>query len=266
MKRIVCISIIYSALTCVVVPSIAHSTLEIHSDVLQEKRQLFIHLPQDYHQSDARYPVVYVLDGGILINAWPDQPSFAQHLDSLSQAGFIPDLIAVGIPNVDRIRDFNPTHLEAYPTSGGADRFLSFLLDEAVPLIDEKYRTNDQRILWGHSAAGLFSVFAFLSRPNGFKSYLAASPALSWDDAYVVRMAETQLSDLELKTTIQLKMALGENDYPNYITSTNRLVELLRSGAPDSLHWNLRIIPAADHMAVRHQFFINEIQSCFGED
>ena len=36
---------------------------QIHSSILAEDRQLLIHLPEGYEDSETRYPVIYVLDG-----------------------------------------------------------------------------------------------------------------------------------------------------------------------------------------------------------
>ncbi len=36
---------------------------QINSAILGEQRDLLIHLPEGYQQSDGKYPVIYVLDG-----------------------------------------------------------------------------------------------------------------------------------------------------------------------------------------------------------
>ena len=37
--------------------------ITISSEILNESRQILVHLPQDYNYSDNKYPVLYVLDG-----------------------------------------------------------------------------------------------------------------------------------------------------------------------------------------------------------
>jgi predicted alpha/beta superfamily hydrolase len=55
----------------------------------------------------------------------------------------IPQLLVVGIVNVDRNRDFTPTQASVQgnlrsSTSGDAAKFLEFLESELVPLIDAR--------------------------------------------------------------------------------------------------------------------------------
>jgi len=57
----------------------------------------------------------------------------------------------------------------------GAEQFLSFIGDELIPQIDKKYRTNQQRILCGKSLSGLFTLYALLSKPQLFESYIGRS-------------------------------------------------------------------------------------------
>jgi len=241
----------------------AQETIQIHSKILNEDRELFIHLPKSYNQSDSHYPVLFILDGGYIINDWPDQPSFARHIDSLTVAGKIPEIIAVGIANVNRIRDFNPTPVEKYPTSGGADQFLDFFYNELIPYIDLNYKTVKERILFGHSAGGLLAIYSFLSKPDVFQRYIAASPGLSWDDDYVVKWAKTKLAEMELSQNIFLHISLGEKDYPKYIASINRFSELLKQTKYNRLSWDIKVYPELEHNAVAHTSFVDGLKACF---
>ena len=51
--------------------------------------------------------------------------------------GFLPDLIIVGITwtgeyDANRARDFTPTHIESFPISGNASKFLSVVKNELL--------------------------------------------------------------------------------------------------------------------------------------
>lgn len=117
----------------------------IESEILGEQRVINVYLPPNYENSNLNYPVLYLLDGGAHFLHGSASSQF------LSRNGLIPQMIVVGILNVDRNRDFSPTHEERIPTSGGADNFLNFLNDELVPFVDEKYRTSEFNVLMGHS-------------------------------------------------------------------------------------------------------------------
>ena len=77
----------------------------IKSEILNESRELLIHLPNNYSRyKDTTYPVLYLLDG---------QRNFAHTvgtLDLLNQSGMAQEMIVIGITNTERTRDFTPTY------------------------------------------------------------------------------------------------------------------------------------------------------------
>ena len=184
----------------------------IKSVVLDEDRTILIRLPKDYSASEEKYPVLYILDGEFFFQQAIGAVNF------LSECSYIynnplPQMIIVGIVNVDRNRDYTPTHAPNqlgrlyYPTSGKADVFTKFLAAELIPYVDSKYRTQPYRILAGWSFGGLFTVHTFLENPELFSAYLAVSPSLWWDkDMYVARtdsiLSGRQLLRKKLTVTI----------------------------------------------------------------
>lgn len=66
---------------------------------------------------------------------------------------------------------------------GGAERFLTFLVEELAPEIARRYpsASKTDHILYGHSLGGLFVLFALLTRPEAFSTFLAVSPSIWWD-------------------------------------------------------------------------------------
>jgi predicted alpha/beta superfamily hydrolase len=73
-----------------------------------------------------KYPVLYLLDGiGI---------SAMELLSCIILSGnrLAPEMIVVGVGNVDRNRDMSHVPAPDLPTSGGADKFLSFIGDELI--------------------------------------------------------------------------------------------------------------------------------------
>ena len=104
--------------------------------------------------------------------------------------------------NVDRNRDFLPSHDEDVPTSGGADKFLEFISSELMPFMDENYPVKGEDILLGHSFGGVFTMFALLEEPELFDAYLAGDPSFWWDDGYMVDLAAEKLPSLKNKGAI----------------------------------------------------------------
>ncbi|HEY0054572.1 MAG TPA: alpha/beta hydrolase-fold protein, partial [Pedobacter sp.] len=160
----------------------------IFSKILNEKRQLKILLPPDYKPgSNEKYDVVYILDGENNLEF------FSQIQHFVKANGYIPDLILVAVINTNRNHDFTPTELKHIPTSGGADNFISFFKQELIPYINKTYPVTGQNILYGHSFGGLFAVYAMLSQPDVFSSYISADPSLWYDKNLVNKMAKKKL-------------------------------------------------------------------------
>jgi predicted alpha/beta superfamily hydrolase len=168
----------------------------IRSEILKEDRVVLIYVPDTYGSESARqkrYPVLYLLDGRAYFEV---TTGIAHHLGSWNAAvQWIPDLIVVAIQNTKRTRDMTPTHMTEglYSSdSGGAATFRRFLESELMPAVDNKFRTSEERILVGHSLAGLFVLDTFLERPHLFDAYIASDPSLWWDNNLLARKLEAQ--------------------------------------------------------------------------
>ena len=147
----------------------------MYSDILGEWRLLEVYLPDDYEISEAPYPVLLVLDGGWVFN-------YCVSIVDMISPNYLPRMIVVGLPNTDRNRDLYPLHKDADGTGIGSERFLSFLREELFPALNKTYRTQGYRILFGHSLAGLFTIYALLKEPSMFDGYIATSPSLAVED------------------------------------------------------------------------------------
>lgn len=186
--------------------------LVVKSEVLEEDRIILVRCPKNYEVSDKKYPVLFLLDAEFFFY------QAIAAVEFLSECGYIspkpiPEMIIVGIVNVDRNRDYTPTYAPKqrkvleFPTSGKAEKFLEFLKIELIPLVEEKYRTHPFRILAGWSLGGLLTIHSFLYHPNLFSAYLAISPSLWWDeDLYVERtrslLSKGKVSDRQLIVTL----------------------------------------------------------------
>ena len=139
----------------------------IKSSILKENRKFIIHLPQGYDTAQTRYTVLYLLDG-----------SEARLLFYFSMMNFYfkDPLIIVAIENTDRDRDMMPLSVPSYPVARpGANDFLSFIRTELIPKIENNNRSNGRRILCGQSLSAVFTLYALLTQPQLFDSYIANS-------------------------------------------------------------------------------------------
>ncbi len=179
--------------------------VKLHSRVLDEERTIFIHLPNDYALSGKKYPVLYVLDAEFFFQQAVSAVEFFSELKYIDVQP-LPQMIIVGIVNIDRNRDYTPTYAPeqpgglSYPTSGKAERFLEFLNTELFSFIDCNYKTKPFRILSGWSFGGLLTVHTYFEHNHLFSAYLAISPSLWWDGDLYVKKTDTFLSHEHLST------------------------------------------------------------------
>ena len=162
---------------------------KVNSKVLNEERQIIISLPEGYEKSNASYPVLYLTDG------FQNIEHVRGSVELLTRTGHIPPIIIVGIKSVDRVRDNTYTKSTNDKRGGGGSKFLTFLESELIPHIDSTYRTNDFKVLEGHSLGGLFAAATLLEKPNLFQGYIIMSPALWWNGEELTKKAKIFFTD-----------------------------------------------------------------------
>lgn len=166
----------------------------IHSNILNEDREIYIYYPTSKEDNTKEYPVLYLMDGDILA---PVVASQIHYLSMLYE--FIPPMIIVGVNNYkhNRTHDLTPTNSLIdidddgvinydLKTSGGGGEFIQFLEEELIPYIESKYATKPYRILSGMSFGGLMSLYC-LTHKDIFDAYIAISPSLWWDNNYLIK-------------------------------------------------------------------------------
>ncbi|WP_157066140.1 alpha/beta hydrolase [Pseudoalteromonas arabiensis] len=162
------------------VTNYSHHTHTIESSNLNEQRTVVVQLPKSYQtHPNKRYPVIYRLDGA------GNLPLINAVLERLQQNDQAPEVIVVAIESTDRLRDFYPT-VNKEPQGpvgegGGAAKFLAFVEQELMPLVNKQYRTHDYRVIAGASAAGVFALYAMQADPELFQAHIAYSPAVWWN-------------------------------------------------------------------------------------
>ena len=182
----------------------------IQSTILNEKRKIWIYVPSEDASgiyAKQRYPVVYLLDGDAHFSS---VVGMIQQLSTVNGNMICPDMIVVGIPNTDRTRDLTPTHVDVDPpfmdsafskTSGGGEKFISFIEKELMPYIDAQYPTEPYKILIGHSFGGLTVMQTFVHHTNLFNSYICIDPSMWWDKQTLLKEAKKVLADKKFQGT-----------------------------------------------------------------
>lgn len=196
---------------------------KIDSKILNEKREICISLPKSYNSNSAsnqKYPVIYLLDGE---NNFSSVAGMLTDWTGTSQSNY-PEMIVVGIINIDRNKDYTPTIAyinsedSLIDSSGGGEKFTSFIEKELIPYINENYSTDSYNVLIGHSLGGLFVVNTLLNHTQLFNAYIAIDPSLWWDNKILVKQAKEKLSLLNFEG-ISLYMGIANTIDGGYDTS-----------------------------------------------
>jgi uncharacterized protein len=244
----------------------------LHSSILDEERGFLLYLPPGYETSTERYPVLYLLDGDAHFHHATGIVQF------LAGNQHIPQMIVVGVPNTARTRDLTPpaqgdfripggssvrTVSTAFPTAGGADRFLRFLEEELAPYIESRYRTQPYRILVGHSFGGLFAVHALMNRPESFNAYIAISPSLWWNDGELVRGAAKALERLPERERF-LYLSMGDEG-DDMLQPIQQLARTLEQARPERLVWRYSFLENDHHGSTPHRTLYDGLEAAFAE-
>ncbi|MBU2929770.1 alpha/beta hydrolase [Winogradskyella psychrotolerans] len=226
-----------------------HDNFKLESSVLGETRVINVWTPPNYKTSNDSLPVIYMPDGGIVME---DFPHIANTISKLVENKSIPPIILVGIENIDRRKDLSGASEvkadEAYcPLTDGAKYFRAFITDELMPEINGKYRTTEEKGIIGESLAGLFVMETFLLKPNIFDFYIAMDPSLWWNDHYLERQAKHYLERFPNQST---RLWFAGSDTEDISIHTNNLATTLETYAPESLTWTYSDEPKEKHNTI----------------
>ena len=179
-------------------------SIPLESKILKRTVNVVVWVPPGYTQSSRSYPVLYDL------NTFFCFTYDCGTVEMLARTLDMPSMIVVGIPQLNM--GYIPTPFEERgDTLAGADQSIAFLKEEVIPLIERTYRTNALRLLYGHSIAGLFTMYALFNYPDMFTGYLAGSPWFQNNDQYWLKNIERMAKERNLKDKY-LFMTLGKGE------------------------------------------------------
>jgi S-formylglutathione hydrolase FrmB len=134
------------------------------------RRPIYVYLPPGYDGSDRRYPVVYTIQGytghvRMWFNRQPFQRPYPELVDEVFARDGVPAAIVV---LVDAWTYYGGSQFLDSPATG---RYHSYLCDEVVLWVDERYRTiadREHRAITGKSSGGYGAMLTPMLRPDLF--------------------------------------------------------------------------------------------------
>ncbi|WP_420566375.1 alpha/beta hydrolase [Thalassobaculum sp.] len=186
--------------------------------------RVFVYTPPG-DAPETGWPVLYMVDGNAV---------FATAMDAVRAQASYPKgtnvthgmIVAIGYPTDEaydpwrRSWDLSPPPGQAYPPfheggpevrTGGGEDFLRFIEDALKPLLQARFPIDRGRqTLFGHSFGGLFALYALFRRPTAFRTWVAASPAIYWEDTLIARSRDAMSADDWCRFTGRLLLSAGE--------------------------------------------------------
>ena len=174
---------------------------------------IYVRFPANYARDGKKtYPVLYVLDG-----QW-DFKLLDSIYGGLHYDKFVPEMIIVGVtysganPDYEALRakDYTPTPVMGLLGSGDGPKFLAFFKEELIPFIEAEYQADgSRRTLMGSSFGGLFTLYAMFTETELFSGYVAASPAVLYDNGVVFEQ-EAEYASTHQDLPVRLFLSIGE--------------------------------------------------------
>ena len=158
---------------------------QLEAPGLDSLRTIRVHLPVDYAEAKASYPVLYMHDAQ---NLFDTATAFVGEwqIDEFMEAQKGQKVIVVGIDhgNEKRISELTPFPNEKHGGGEGA-AYVDFLINKLKPHIDSTYRTLPEATntaVLGSSLGGLISFYAALTYPEIFGKAGIFSPSFWFSD------------------------------------------------------------------------------------
>jgi predicted alpha/beta superfamily hydrolase len=226
-----------------VLPNI--DTWVIHSSSIGEDYTIYVLRTEAYDTTNIHLPVLYMTDGD-----W-NMTVAMNCFRMLRQDYTIEQPLIVGIGygkgTNKRFRDLDP--------ATGAPAFLAFIEKELIPFVNGKYRTNDERAIYGYSMGGMFTTYILFNRPELFEKIFIGAPGNNGSE--LMPAAKTYFANhKDLKSKVFVGVGSYEHEVVRNIDSFKTY--LLAQKCRD-LKIRTAITPSANHGAALAQVMQNAI-------
>ncbi|MEM7662095.1 MAG: alpha/beta hydrolase-fold protein [Pseudomonadota bacterium] len=236
-------------------PANARQEFSIQSESTDDTREIIVHLPTDYDPDrDEGYPVIYMLDAGSKDKLTAEIASYYYWGD------LMPELIVVGLKNVNRGLDFLPHYYDVENNDGeqvygNGDKLLAYIENELIPFVDNQFNTNGDNSFSGHSWGGQFLTYALSQSPGLFDAYFITSPSFGsageWSQKTFDALELALKRDYEFPDLVYV--SVGGDGAPGALSDAGllpeyyRLVGLLRRHLPEQVELRHEIHDIANH-------------------
>ena len=222
------------------------TSISFHSEILNEDRNIRIHLPKSFKATDTiQYPLTLVLDGEYLFY------SIMGVGEVLTTRKIIPESIVVGIDQNYIAKDpYSARWLDcSYDNKSGelkenGLKFKTFIEKELLPFLIKTYKVGQFKTIAGHSfTANYINFFLDSSLFNGF---IAISP-------YIPESLEEHIKNAIEKAdkNMYYYLCTGENDLSGHIPQIKKQDATIFSQSKNpNFHYDFKNYEGESHMSL----------------
>jgi predicted alpha/beta superfamily hydrolase len=220
-------------------------TWTIHSGIIGEDYTLYVLRTSVYDTTKIKLPVLYMTDGD-----W--NMTVAMNCFSMLRQDYNtrePLIVGIGYGKGknQRFRDLNP--------ESGGPAFLSFIEKEVIPFINRKYRTTNEKAIYGYSMGGMFTTYILFNRPDLFDMVFIGAPANN--GSLLLPAAKQYFKDHK---DLKSKVFIGVGSYETVVVQNiNTFTDYLNSLKCPGLTLKKEFTPGASHGAALAQVMQNAI-------
>lgn len=221
---------------------------------LNRTRKIWALLPYNYHQSGAKYSVLYLHDAQNLFNEGSDFGNWEidKKLSILAEYGR-GDVIIIAIENgrEERIKEYVLDH-DSITENAEGKKYIRFLADTLKPYVDSVYRTKTEREftgIGGSSLGGLISIYSGFLYPEVYSKLMIFSPSL-WINP------ENNFPQMNFKNPYDIKVYLyGGEMEGSQMTERIRLFEKTMESWESSNSLQFEFKTSINHEGKHQEFF-----------
>jgi tetratricopeptide (TPR) repeat protein len=247
-------------------PQLNTETLSVSSTLFSDPADFVVTLPNGYtKQTDKRYVVLFDLH--------PRSHLYLSGMhDWMSHNGGWPWLETIIVTAPDGHQGLGKLKKQAIEQRG-AQALLDFFEQDLLPAIDKRYRTNGFRIFNGFTGNAGLVLYSLINRPSLFNAYIAASPVLSKEFAYVLSDAPKKLQSMKNQARF-LFVSTSDSDFEQrQLDSFATLENIIQTHANSKLNYQIKRFDGSYYMtqpilatALGIEMIFNDVHSVLAAD
>ena len=129
--------------------------------------------------------------------------------------------------------------------------------------MEANYRADpSHRVLQGSSYGGLFTLYALFTEPGLFSSYMAASPAVSYDNRVAFKQ-EAEFARVHKELPVKLYIAVGGAE--GLTGPVQEFMQAVKSRGYKGLKLETRVIEGERHSGNKPEAYNRGLRFLFGD-